>query len=470
MTFNSVEFAVFFAVVLTLYWTLPKRFQNPLLLLSSYVFYGAWDWRFLGLIWVSTITDYLVARRIDATDVQRDRRRLLLVSIVVNIGILAAFKYSGFFVDSFAGLIEGFGLSANRPVLDIVLPVGISFYTFQTLGYTIDVYKRRLESEPRLLDFAVYVAFFPQLVAGPIERAGRLLPQIRAERTIPGTTAIREGAMLILVGLFKKVVIADGLAGVVNEAFSGAETASAAALIAGVYAFSLQIYGDFAGYSSIARGTAKLLGIDLMINFEQPYLSTNITQFWRTWHISLSTWLRDYLYIPLGGNRKGARRTYINLMLTMLLGGLWHGAAWTFVVWGGLHGAYLAIHRRWRGRAEREPTDAVSVRDVVPIVTTFHLVAFAWIFFRAASFEQAFEVVRGIATLRPGTVDFDAFWLLVVLGTASLLLDLSQRRAGEHAFVLQWAPAARGVVYGAMLVGLIVFSGQTPVPFIYFQF
>jgi D-alanyl-lipoteichoic acid acyltransferase DltB (MBOAT superfamily) len=405
-----------------------------------------------------------------ATSDDARRRLLLIVSIAVNLGILGLFKYAGFFVDSFAGLVEGLGLSANRPVLDVVLPVGISFYTFQTLGYTIDVYKRRLEAEPNLLVFAVYVAFFPQLVAGPIERATNLLPQLRGERRLPGGESVREGALLILIGLFKKVVIADGLAPVVNEAFANADVASGAALLAGVYAFSLQIYGDFAGYSAIARGTAKLLGVDLVVNFQQPYLSTNITDFWRTWHISLSTWLRDYLYIPLGGNRKGAARTYRNLMLTMLLGGLWHGAAWTFVVWGGLHGVYLAAHRRWRDRRSREATSRFTVDHALPAIGTFHLVALSWIFFRAETFGQAAAVLRGILTWRPGTVDFDAFWVLVVLASISLLLDIGQRNGASHTALLRLAPAVRGAVYGALLVGIVLFSGQEPVPFIYFQF
>ena len=470
MIFNSFEFAVFFVAVLALYWTLPSRFQNPLLLVASYVFYAAWDWRFLGLIWLSTLVDFAVARRIDSETVGERRRRLLWLSIAVNLGVLGLFKYAGFFVDSFAGLVEGLGLAANRPFLEIVLPVGISFYTFQTLGYTIDVYKRRIPAEPSLLAFGVYVAFFPQLVAGPIERASRLLPQLRAPRDTPQPGTIREGLALILLGLFRKVVIADGLAPIVNETFAGAETASGVALLVAVYAFSLQIYGDFAGYSAIARGTARLLGVELMENFRQPYLATNISHFWRTWHISLSTWLRDYLYIPLGGNRDGSRRTYRNLAITMLLGGLWHGAAWTFVVWGGLHGAYLALHRHRRHHTARTAVDAVGVGDAVPMIATFHLVALSWIFFRAETFAQAWAVLGGILTMRPGGVGFDAFWLVVLLGVGSLLVDLQQRNRGSQTAVLEATPALRGGVFGAMLVALVLFSGGDPVPFIYFQF
>ncbi|MFQ5554415.1 MAG: MBOAT family O-acyltransferase [Acidimicrobiia bacterium] len=470
MVFNSYEFAVFFAAVLALYWSLPKRYQNPVLLVASYVFYGAWDWRFLGLIWLSTITDFLVARRIETTAAPPLRRRLLLLSVMVNLGILGAFKYAGFFVESFAGLLDGLGLAANRPVLDVVLPVGISFYTFQTLGYTIDVFKGRLPAERRLGVFALYVAFFPQLVAGPIERARRLLPQLGAPRTAPSTERITEGAGLIVIGLFKKVVIADGLAPIVNDVFADAGSASGLALLFGVYAFALQIYGDFSGYSSIARGTAKLLNIELMVNFRQPYLSKNITEFWRTWHISLSTWLRDYLYIPLGGNRTGVSRTYRNLMATMLLGGLWHGASWTFVVWGGLHGLYLAVHRS-RGRRDRpvEPRP-FGVGDVLPALATFHLVGLAWIFFRAETFSQAFEVLRGIAGWREGSVGFEAFWLVLVLGAASLFLDLAQRNGRSATILPPLAPATRGAFVGLVLVAVLVFSGETPVPFIYFQF
>ena len=402
MFFNSFEYAVFLPVVLVLYWTVLRRRQNALLLVASYVFYAAWDWRFLGLLVLSTVTDFSVGRRLATSDEVSDRRRLVGISLLVNLGILGFFKYFNFFADSFADLMGNFGLAPSAPTLQVILPVGISFYTFQTLAYTIDVYRRKKEPEQSLLDFAVYVAFFPQLVAGPIERAQRLLPQIKATRTSLSYEQIRSGVFLILIGLVRKVVIADSMAPIVNNAFGSADRAGAGTLMVGIVAFALQIYGDFAGYSDIARGSSRLLGIELMENFNQPYLSRNITHFWRTWHISLSTWLRDYLYIPLGGNRKGTAKTYRNLMLTMLLGGLWHGAAWTFVVWGGLHGLYLIVHRQVRHITKKDPSDSFEWRDLLPAFVTFNLVNVAWIFFRAESFTQAFDYLGGLVTLRPG--------------------------------------------------------------------
>jgi alginate O-acetyltransferase complex protein AlgI len=350
MTFNSVTFVVFFAVVLGIYWKAPPRWRNPILLVSSYVFYGWWDWRFLGLLMISTGVDFTIGRRLHASTNDRRRLQLLVTSLVVNLGILGAFKYFGFFVDGAVDLLTSLGIEASPTTLEILLPVGISFYTFQTISYTFDIYRRRIEPTNDLIAFGTYVSYFPQLVAGPIERAQHLMPQIlNSARPFPDDSGRREAARLILVGLIKKVVLADGVARLANDAFDQADSASAVVLIVGVVAFGIQIYGDFSGYTDIARGVSKLLGIELIVNFTQPYLSRNITEFWRRWHISLSDWLRDYLYIPLGGNRSGTLATYRNLMITMLLGGLWHGASWNFVIWGGLHGAYLVIHKLVRG-------------------------------------------------------------------------------------------------------------------------
>ena len=470
MFFNSFEYAVFLPVVLFLYWTVLRRRQNALLLVASYVFYAAWDWRFLGLLALSTITDFYVGKKLGATGEASVRKRLVGLSLLVNLGILGFFKYFNFFADSFADLMGNFGLAPSTPTLQIILPVGISFYTFQTLAYTIDVYRRKKEPEHNLLDFAVYVAFFPQLVAGPIERAQRLLPQIKAPRTSLSYEQIRSGLYLILLGLVRKVVIADSMAPIVNEAFANADLAGAGTLLIGVIAFSLQIYGDFAGYSDIARGSSRLLGIELMENFNQPYLSRNITHFWRTWHISLSTWLRDYLYIPLGGNRKGTSKTYRNLMLTMLLGGLWHGAAWTFVVWGGLHGLYLIAHRQVRHITRKSPTDPFEWSDLLPALATFSLVNLTWIFFRAETFSQAFNYLQGLLTLRPGGLVLRDVALLLVVAAISFALDLTQRNMHSHTALQQLPAVVRGLTYGSMALAVILWSGGTPVPFIYFQF
>ncbi|MTV27241.1 MBOAT family protein [Nitriliruptoraceae bacterium ZYF776] len=468
MVFNSVQYLLFLALVVGVYWRLPRRGQNVLLLVASYVFYGAWDVRFLSLIALSTGVDYLVGRGLEAPGRSaRSRRTLLVTSVVVNLGILATFKYAGFFADALADLLGVVGVSVTPTTLDVVLPVGISFYTFQTMSYTIDVYRRQLAPTRDLVDFATYVAFFPQLVAGPIERASHLLPQFARERRRPDADAVRSGLGLIAMGLVLKVAVADAVAPFVEGAYGHAPSAGALHLGLATYAFAFQIYADFAGYTAIARGSSRLLGIELMRNFEQPYLSTNITDFWRTWHISLSSWLRDYLYIPLGGNRHGAWRTARNLMITMLLGGLWHGASWNFVIWGALHGAFLVVHRRFR---RRERAVSLRWRDLPAVLLTFHVVCGAWIFFRAETFAQARSVIGGIVRLRPEPLPAD---LLPVLGFAALIvvtLDLAQRRTGRQFPLVALPRVPAGVAYGVGALALVLFSGQPLQPFIYFQF
>lgn len=472
MVFNSLEYGIFFPTVLILYWILRRRRpQNVLLLLASYVFYGAWDARFLTLMAFSTLTDFTIGRWLESTEEEARRRRIFLISLAVNLGILGFFKYFNFFIDSTAGLLEALGLQANLPTLRILLPVGISFYTFHGISYTFDVYRRHIRATDNLLDFACFISFFPQLVAGPIGRAHIQLPQFENARARPSTEAVRSAFFLILLGLFKKVAIADAVSPFVDQAFGASSRAGAVTLLVGMYAFALQIYGDFSGYTDIARGSARLLGIELIRNFEQPYLSRNITDFWRTWHISLSTWLRDYLYVSVGGNRGSRLRTYRNIMITMLLGGLWHGAAWTFVIWGGLHGLYLIAHRAvGRPRRSGADTPRVGLRDALPTLATFHVVCLAWVFFRASSLEQAVTYLTGMLTLRAGPVDLNAAALLVAGGLTMLLIDVLQRNTRTETPVLTWGPVARGVAYAVMLVAILIFSGGTPVPFIYFQF
>jgi D-alanyl-lipoteichoic acid acyltransferase DltB (MBOAT superfamily) len=324
MLFHSFQFWAFMTVVGVVYWRLPHRGQNVFLLAASYFFYATWDWRFLSLILTSTTLDFFVARAIAGSSVDRVRRRYLLLSLCVNLGILGVFKYYGFFSTELTRMLAAVGIPASIPLVHLILPVGISFYTFQALSYTIDVYRGQMQPTNRFVDFALYISFFPQLVAGPIERSSHLLPQVMHPRTITRGD-FSDGVHLVLLGLFKKVVIADNMAPIVNSIFSrDVAQLSGAECLMGVYAFAFQIYGDFSGYSSIAKGVAKWLGFDLMTNFSAPYLATSPQDFWRRWHISLSTWLRDYLYIPLGGNRGGRLFTYRNLLLTMLLGGLWH--------------------------------------------------------------------------------------------------------------------------------------------------
>jgi len=470
MTFNSYEFAVFLPLVLLAYRRLSHRGQNRLLLIASYLFYGAWDYRFLGLLALTTVIDHVAAHRLHALEAERARRRWLVVSIASNLAILGCFKYFDFFVASGASLLEGFGLHATTPTLRVLLPVGISFYTFQSMSYTLDVFRRRIEPVRGLLDFALYVAYFPQLVAGPIERARYLLPQILRPRAPIDGARIRSALVLILIGFFRKIVIADALAPYVDQTFGSAATAGWMQLLIGIVAFALQIYGDFAGYSDIARGTSRLFGIELMVNFRQPYLSRNITAFWRTWHISLSTWLRDYLYVPLGGNRSGRARTYRNLMVTMLLGGLWHGASWTFVVWGALHGSFLIVHKLLGGRPDEDVAPRFRMTDIAPTAATFGAVCFAWIFFRASSFAEASSYISGIVGLRPGAVHLDALMTLLIVGTFAVALDVAQRNADSDEVVLRWSAPARGVAFGTIATALLIYSGANVVPFIYFQF
>jgi D-alanyl-lipoteichoic acid acyltransferase DltB (MBOAT superfamily) len=472
--FNSLSFLIFLPLVLLLYYRLTQRWQNRWLLGASYVFYGWWDYRFLSLILLSTVVDYLAGLAIHRTSDARRRRGFLTLSLVVNLGLLAMFKYFGFFVDSAAGLLGTFGLNPNFPLLHVVLPVGISFYTFQTLSYTIDIYRRQLTPTRDFLNFALFVSYFPQLVAGPIERARHLLPLIEAPRKV-AWPAIGIGVELILIGFAKKVGIADAIAPLVDLRFDNPAEASGSELLLAAYLFSIQIYCDFSGYTDIARGVSKLFGIDLMRNFEQPYLSGSITEFWRRWHISLSSWLRDYLYIPLGGNRGGSFLTNRNLMLTMLLGGLWHGASWTFVVWGALHGIYLIGHKVITNRRAPGAPAPGLLRQALHVVITFNLVTLTWVFFRSADFGMAWTFLDGVFTWRPSPGSWAPLpWTsvkVVVCAAAILFLDGMQRRTLRHAPFLDYAWPVRGVVYAALVLlalGMGGLGGGTP--FIYFQF
>jgi alginate O-acetyltransferase complex protein AlgI len=470
VSFNSIEYLAFLILVVIVYWQLRHRAQNVLILVASYVFYGFWNYRFLALILTSTVVDYFVAIGIGRTKSQPLRRVLVTTSIVMNLGLLGVFKYYGFFVESAESLLRSAGMEVNPFLLEVALPVGISFYTFQTMAYTIEVYKGNVKPRTNFVSFAVYVSFFPQLVAGPIERPDHLLPQIENPRPRPDIASIQSGVTLILYGLFKKVILADTAALLVSRTFGDPGAYAGVALLGGAIAFSIQIYGDFSGYTSIARGSARLFGIDLMRNFAQPYLSRSLTEFWRRWHISLSFWLRDYLYIPLGGSHWGAFRTYRNIMLTMVLGGLWHGASWTFVIWGAIHGTVLVAERALRGRPVRAMLGRPLAMSNIPyILFTFGVVTFAWVFFRADSVSTAFEILGRIGTAASGAIPVEMA-ILPVLALTTLTLDLVERR-GITARTLVKAPvAAQGLAYGMVIVALFVFSGTQQVPFIYFQF
>jgi alginate O-acetyltransferase complex protein AlgI len=474
MTFNSVAFFVFFALVFPTYWLLRGHTRkNLLLLVASYVFYGWWDPRFLLLLAGTTLVDFFAVQQIEAATDEGRRRNWMIFSVVVNLTVLGFFKYSGFFVSSASSLLRHIGLNGSDSTLKFLLPVGISFYVFHEISYAVDVYRRRIGAEYNLVTYAVYIAFFPQLVAGPITRAAHMLPQFRRDRVFPSSENLYSGGVLILSGLFKKVVLADSMAPITNSAFSNPQGKGFLPLALGVLAFSIQIYGDFAGYTDIARGVARILGIDIPRNFEQPYLSRNITEFWRTWHISLSSFLHDYLYVPLGGNRDGEAKTYRNLILTMLLGGLWHGAAWNFVVWGGLHGVALAAHRKLRGSAPRERPRVPTSNDVGTILSTFVLVSFFWIFFRAGSLADAWSYLAAMShgLIGPKAGSWKANLVLVaMMATIMLVIDLVDRRRLQ-ANALRLAPMwLQGSLAGAAVVAIVIWSGQAPTPFIYFRF
>ena len=467
MNFATLEFAIFMLLVYPTYLLLSHRWQNHMLLVASYFFYGIWDWRFLSLLMWSTVIDYWVSHQIQRTTDQKLRFRYLLISLVSDLTILGIFKYLGFFVDSAAKLLETLGFQAHLPVLSIILPVGISFYTFQTLSYVIDVYRKQLHPAPNLFDFALYISFFPQLVAGPIERATHLLPQVLSPRTIR-YEQISRGSFLILFGLFKKIVIADGVANSVNAIY-GMPDPTALDITLATYLFALQIYCDFSGYSDIARGTAKLMGFELMVNFNLPYFSINPRDFWQRWHISLSTWLRDYLYVPLGGNKYGELRTYRNLMTTMLLGGLWHGAAWNFVFWGFYQGAILCIHRFFIW--QRKTAQDSILWHLLKIILFFQVICYGWLLFRANSLDQ---VINFTAILMTGWTMHLHIPMppLATLSAIPLLLffDICHYMTQDAHFYRRWAIPVRSLLYALLFFILIAGTSNAPTQFIYFAF
>jgi D-alanyl-lipoteichoic acid acyltransferase DltB (MBOAT superfamily) len=535
MLFNSTVFFLFFAAFFAAYWRLADRLraQNMLVLAGSLFFYGWWDERFLILIAASTAVDFVAAlgasgERVRSGDLKKagvylgavslaatfptftdswrwllltgafacvgvlvaflierargGRRKLWLVtSLVANLGLLGVFKYFGFFTESFIEAAERIGFSINAPMMEIVLPIGISFYTFQTLSYTIDVWRGQMHASRRLVDFAAYVTFFPQLVAGPIERAKALLPQFeRLRRWNAGRAG--EGAMLFLWGLYKKTVIADNLAPIVSAAFAAPAETAPALMLLGVLGFAVQIYCDFSGYSDMARGLARMLGFELMVNFDLPYFSRTPSEFWRRWHISLSSWLRDYLYVPLGGNRGGKLSTYRNLILTMLLGGLWHGAAWTFIVWGAFHGAILALYRAFSidTLIERAKGSGAVVVNLIAWGVMSVLTLIGWTFFRAqslsdavAALQSAFttEALRGLSGLPEGALVLSLTAPLIIANIANRFFAPALKSLVEEGKTAGALPALARYSAVLTLVCCVAFlSAEGQQDFIYFDF
>ena len=471
MWFDTPAYALFLVVIVAVYWRFGLRPQNIFLLAASYFFYGWWDYRFLLLMIGSTTVDFLIARSIQRSENQRVRRTLLVTSLVVNFAILGFFKYFNFFTDSLAHVLGTLGLSVSAPLLRIILPPGISFYTFQEIAYIVDVYKRKLPAAESFIDYALFVSLFPHLIAGPIQRPSHLLPQVQHPRRFRSDQFF-DGMLLILCGLFKKCVIADNCALLANSAFSGKLGPSTLPVLAiGAYAFAWQIYGDFSGYSDIARGSAQLLGFHFMVNFRQPYLATSIQDFWRRWHISLSTWLRDYLYIPLGGSAVSGYQTYRNLFLTMLLGGLWHGANWTFVVWGWLHGVALAIERYLRQEGFlRKIFDHRPGWTWLRRIVVFHLVCLSWVFFRAESLSSALSLLRGLGHWAWQPEYLVALKFLALFAGPMLLIDLYLERSGQEYIFQESTPAARVAFACGVIVLISLFSANQANAFIYFQF
>jgi D-alanyl-lipoteichoic acid acyltransferase DltB (MBOAT superfamily) len=477
MLFNSFIFLFFLALVLPAYYLLPRRLKNPMLVAASYLFYGYWDWRFLGLLLTSTIVDFTVGWRLRETEDPRKRKVLLAVSLCVGLGILGFFKYFNFFVDSFNTMVSAFGWRLDFLHMNVILPVGISFYTFQTLTYTIDIYRRKLQPTHSFIDFAAYISFFPQLVAGPIERASHLLPQMA--RHVPFSREnLREGLVLMSVGMFRKVLIGDTAGRLVDHIFAKPHYYASVELLAGIILFSLQVYHDFSGYSLIARGTAKMFGKDLMINFRQPFLASNITDVWNRWHISLSSWFRDYLYIPLGGSQKGVKRTYVNLMATMALCGLWHGAAWNFVLWGVCHGIYLAVHRLMlRGKKAATHFRFTGVNRLFAVyagkmVATNLLFLFALLIFRAKSFGDLFHFWDRFFVHWTAS-DFTVRIVTIVAAyiAVTLVLDIIEYVTEDQAYLLRLsAPVRYGIIAACWFFCLVYIYQAKPLPFVYFQF
>ena len=478
MLFNSIDFAVFLPIVFLLYWFVINKnlkLQNLFLIIASYVFYGWWDWRFLSLIVFSTLVDYTVGRLLTNETHTHKRKILLMARIVVSIGFLGFFKYYNFFLDNFIQAFTWMGTPISARALSIILPVGISFYTFQTLSYSIDVYRKKLEPTKDIVAFAAFVSFFPQLVAGPIERATNLLPQFYRKRKFDNNKAV-DGLRQILWGLFKKVVIADNCAFFVNTIFDSHQDYSGSTLVLGAVFFAFQIYGDFSGYSDIAIGTARLFGFNLKQNFAFPYFSRDIAEFWRRWHISLSTWFRDYLYIPLGGSRGSKMQQVRNVFIIFLLSGFWHGANWTFIVWGGLNALYflpllltkinrshieiVAVHKKWP-----------SILDIIRIIITFCLTTLAWIFFRAESISHAWSYLKGIGNSTVLSIPQIRPTDIIILIILFLYVEWEGRRNlyALETFGLNWKRPIRLTFY-YLLVILIFWFGRNDQEFIYFQF
>jgi alginate O-acetyltransferase complex protein AlgI len=470
MIFTQPIFFLFFVVTAAVHWALRSaRARKVWLLAASYVFYGYWDYRFVGLIVLCTVFDYTVGLLLARTEAPAKRRALIASSLCANLGLLGFFKYYHFFVDSVVAGLVRLGLDVEAPVLHVVLPAGISFFTFQTMSYTIDVYRRKLEPQRDFLDFALFVGFFPQLVSGPIVRATDFLPQLRVPR-VALSVPVRRALVLFAVGYFKKACVADNIASSIDALFADPTAFSAAERVLAAVLYSVQIYCDFSGYTDMAIGSALLLGYELTKNFDAPYFSTSVREFWQRWHISLSTWLRDYLYIPLGGNRGGRLLAMRNLMLTMLLGGLWHGANWTFILWGFLHGLALAVQRAFAGRTNAAAA-AVPGKKLLFWLLTFAWVVLCFTIFRCANIGLAWSFLTRPLAATAGSVDhLSPDWWLVVLGLGAVQWLCHRHKAELGARMRTLADLVFYPALGVTASLLLYLTPSSSTPFIYFQF
>jgi len=489
MLFYEIGFILPFIVFYLIYLSVADKNKNGLIVISSYVFYSMWDWRFLSLLIISTLVDYVVSNRMVEGD-KKLNKKLLLISVAVNLGILGLFKYYNFFTESFMLMLEPFGVSVDSFVIDVILPAGISFYTFQTLSYTIDVYWGKTKAEKNFISFAAYVAFFPQLVAGPIERANNLLVQINSRREII-LSDFFVGLRLFGWGVFKKVVVADNLGKIVDPIFAQPESYDSISLVIAIYAFAFQIYCDFSGYTDMARGLARMMGFNLSLNFNLPYFSKNLTEFWRRWHITLSDWIRDYVYIPLGGNRQGKFRTYKNLIFTMALCGLWHGAGVNYILWGVYNGAILALEK---STADSALTRFWHNRSVLlRMFVNFNMVCFGWLLFRSENMAQfknyCLSMINNIPDFPSGVFGVGSLGELMIYLSDTLfsgskgdmmlflfyvsplvIVQFLQNKHQDHFFEIKYNPVYKGCIYGLFFVSIILLGAEDGKQFIYFQF
>jgi alginate O-acetyltransferase complex protein AlgI len=477
MLFDSPAYFVFLIPVVLIYWRLNRREQNIVLLIASYFFYGWWDWRFLALMICSTSVDFLIAQKIDSERADPYRRKWFIFSLVLNFSILGTFKYFNFFVDSFSTALDTLGFhNIPMPLIRILLPPGISFYTFQEVAYIVDVYKGRLRPAKSFVEYGLFVSLFPHLIAGPIQRPGHLLPQVQGDRAFDADR-IFDGIMLIFSGLIRKCVVADNCAVLANAAFGGQfGKPTLWVVLLGTYAFAWQVYGDFSGYSDIARGSAQLMGFHFMVNFRQPYLSQRLQEFWRRWHISLSTWLRDYLYIPLGGSSGGKWKTSLNLITTMILAGLWHGANWTFVIFGAIHGVVLSLERLIFP-ATKGAADAVQGRGFGQFLSiwgqrilTFNVFCLSLAYFRATSLTAATQYLGGLSDLSWRSEYGTAFLMLSLFSIPLFVVDLLMEAGNEEYPFAKTSYAFRTALATAAFVVLALFSGSNLNAFVYFRF